>query len=70
MQRHLPSTCKEDQELVPGGDLRFQGNTWLRKAFDRSKIKRVPREPEVRKVLTQLVKLEDICTVAALGTKK
>lgn len=61
MQRHIPDSIKEEQEIVPGGDLRRQGNQWLRKAWDSSKCFRVPREAECRKVVGQLVNLLDIC---------
>ena len=42
--------AREEQELVPGGDIRIRGNSWLRQAFSKSRIKRVPREGEFRKV--------------------
>lgn len=64
MFRHLPAWCREEQELAPGGDLRLAGNAWLRKVWDGCpKIKRVPREPEFRKVVYQLVHLVDICAL-------
>ena len=63
MRIHLPDDCKEEQELLPGGDLRLGGNAWLRKAFDASRVRRVPREAEVRKVVHQLVNIVDVCTL-------
>ena len=57
----LPDDCREEAELIPGGDLRLAGSTWLRKVWDECKIKRVPRENEIRKVVHQLVNLTDIC---------
>ena len=61
MQEALPDSCREEQELVPGGDLRLLGNAWLRQAWEASKIERVPREAEVRKVVHQLINLVDVC---------
>lgn len=60
IQKSIPDSCKEDHELVPGGDLRCAGNQWLRRAFQDSKVQRVPREGEVRKVIGQLTNLLDI----------
>lgn len=61
MEKHIPRSCKEDQFLIPGGDLRRLGNQWLRKAFDEAKVNRTPREGEVRKVIGQLSNILDIC---------
>ena len=67
MQNHMPESCKEEQELVPGGDLRLGGNTWLRNAFVESKALRVPRENEVRKVIHQLANIMDICSLNSIS---
>ena len=65
MGRKLPDGLKEEQELVPGGDLRIRGNSWLRNAFDDSQVNRVPRENEVRKVVRHLVQDHPtLCTLA------
>lgn len=61
MQSQLPPSIKENQESVPGGDLRLTGNSWLRKAFDDARCIRVPREAEVRRVIGQLTNILDIC---------
>lgn len=47
-------TIKEEMALVPGGDIRQSGNRWLRKAFESSNIKRVPREAEFRKLVNSV----------------
>ena len=39
---------KADEELVAGGDLRAKGNAWLRAAWSKSGIKKVPRETQFR----------------------
>ena len=65
MESLLPSSLKEDQELVPGGDLRLQGNGWMRKAWDQCGVSRAPREAEMRKIVWQLVNIYDICDPAA-----
>ena len=67
MQKHMPESCKEEQELVPGGDLRISGNSWLRRAFDESRSQRVPREGEVRRVVHQLVNILDICLLYCIS---
>ena len=67
MMKHLPMWCQEEQELVPGGDLRLAGNGWLRKAWDGcTRIKRVPRESEIRKVVYQIANMTDVCTLLSL----
>ena len=65
MMKSLPAECRENQELVPGGDLRLTGNKWLRDAFKESRIQRVPREAEVRKVVHQIVNLTRVCNLHA-----
>lgn len=71
MQRNIPlDVVREEQELVPGGDLRKQGNAWLRAAWHESKVKRIPREGEIRKVIGQLANIHDICSSAALAKKQ
>ena len=57
------SLIKEEQEMVPGGDLRCKGNKWLRSAWEsvESKIPRVPREAEVRRIIQHLIQLHPIC---------
>lgn len=59
------SAILESQEMVPGGDLRFRGNEWLRHAWEsvEHKIRRVPREGEVRKIVAQLVHHHHICVL-------
>lgn len=52
---------REEQELVPGGDIRIRGNLWLRKAFSMSRIKRVPREGEFRKVVRIVAAKKHLC---------
>ena len=55
MQLALPDTIVEDQELLPGGDLRYAGNSWLRKVWTDCNIHRVPREAEFRNVVAHIV---------------
>ena len=47
-------TCDED--LVPAGDLRFKGNSWLRSAFSRSNLSKAPREKQVRVAVRKFMK--------------
>ena len=64
MERYMPKSVKEEQELVPGGDIRINGNMWLRTTFDSARLRRVPREGEVRRVIQQIATLYDLCTLA------
>lgn len=41
-------TVVKDEALIPGGDLRTKGNSWLRSAFEAAQLKRVPRERQIR----------------------
>lgn len=43
-----PSSITCDEDLVPAGDLRFKGNSWLRSAFSRSNLSKAPREKQLR----------------------
>ena len=52
---------KEEMALCPGGDIRQRGNKWLRTAFIKSKIKRVPREAEFRKLIKHLADTYKLC---------
>ena len=47
-------TLVED-DLVCGGDLRARGNAWLRSAFVSSKLKKVPRENQIRMAVKKLM---------------
>ena len=66
LERNLPvEKVKEEKELLPGGDLRLTGNTWVRKSWEESEIERAPREAEVRKVIYQLANIYDgLCVMA------
>ena len=55
---------KEDHEFIPGGDLRIQGNSWMRQSFVDAKLSRVPRENEVRKVIFLVSKAFGLCILA------
>ena len=54
-------SIREEQELIPGGDIRIKGNHWLRKAWSKSKATRVPREPEFRKLVSELNQRHKLC---------
>ena len=58
------SSIREEQELIPGGDIRIKGNQWIRKAWTKSKARRVPREPEFRKLVSQLNQHHNLCILA------
>ena len=53
---------KEERTLVPGGDIRQRGNLWLRKAFQKSLVKRVPREAEFRKLVKNIEHHKKLCS--------
>lgn len=52
---------KEEQSMLPGGDIRQKGNQWLRKAWQASEVARVPREAEFRKIIKCLVHQYSLC---------
>lgn len=54
-------SIQEERELVPLGDIRQKGCKWLRKAFQKSSIKRVPREAEFRKLVKSIDKEHRFC---------
>ena len=65
MEKRIPDNAMEEQELLPGGDLRIRANHWLREAWDEADIERVPREAEVRKVVQQIVhRNQQLCPLA------
>ena len=47
-------------ELWPGGDIRVKGNQWLRSAYHKSAVKKVPRENTIRKILYIIVKKKSL----------
>lgn len=55
------SVIREEQEMLPGGDIRVKGNSWLRKAWAKSKACRVPREAEFRRVVRHLSNRHSLC---------
>lgn len=54
MLDRMPDTSMDD-DVVPGGDIRVQGNSWLRSAFKRSSLKQVPRETQLRLAMGKVV---------------
>ena len=64
MEKLLPKNLKEEQELVPGGDLRTKGNGWIREAWVASRVGRALREREVVKVVYQLTNIYDLCDLS------
>ena len=63
VERYMPdpATIQEEQELVPGGDIRILGNAWLRKAWHKARCTRVPREAEFRKLVRVLAEQHSLC---------
>ena len=47
---------RKKHEFWPGGDLRYHGNQWLRSAFNKSALTKVPRENSVRRSLWDIIK--------------
>lgn len=61
---------KKNGDLVPGGDIRINGNQWLRAAFVDSKLNKVPREVQVRhaiKIITQKHRLGSVLRLSFLS---
>ena len=65
IERYIPDNVKEEQELVPGGDIRRKGNMWLRRAWEKCRATRLPRETELRKVVRLLVHRHKWCILIA-----
>lgn len=57
---------KRTFEFVPGGDLRSSQNSWLRSAWERSELKKVPREKQFRLILLKICQKK---TNPFLGTR-
>ena len=68
MEKYLPDvqTLREEQELVPGGDIRIRGNGWLRRAWQKSKVTRVPREAEFRKLVRMVAERHSLCILVEI----
>lgn len=43
-------------EFWPGGDIRISGNLWLRAAFTKSSLSKVPRENSIRQSLYEIIR--------------
>ena len=43
-------------EFWPGGDIRVSGNSWLRAAFTKSSLSKVPRENSIRQSLYEIIR--------------
>ena len=65
MEQKMPTVASivEEEELIPGGDIRIKGNAWVRDAYSKSRAKRVPRESEFRKIVALLVKKYNLCSL-------
>ena len=48
MLSRMPPDISVDDDLVPGGDIRVKGNSWLRSAFKATELESVPRETQFR----------------------
>lgn len=48
MLSRMPTNISLDDDLVPGGDIRIRGNSWLRSAFKATQLESVPRETQFR----------------------
>ena len=66
MENYMPSKefIREEQEMLPGGDIRTKGNAWLRQAWSKSKANRVPREAEFRRLVGLLSTRHMLCPLA------
>ena len=66
MEKYMPSKdfIREEQEMLPGGDIRIKGNAWLRKAWSKSGGNRVPREAEFRRLVGFLMTQHNLCSLA------
>ena len=70
MEKIIPDVkvIREEEELVPGGDIRIRGNAWLRKAWQKSKAQRVPRESEFRRLVRMITERQSLCILVEVWT--
>ena len=70
MDKFLPDVkvIREEEELVPGGDIRIRGNAWLRKAWQKSRAQRVPRESEFRRLVRMITERHSLCILVEVWT--
>ena len=65
MLKRIPKKLVRDEgAFIPGGDLRFKNNLWVRAAFRASGLKRVPRETRLRGVVQRVMKKSKIGALA------
>ena len=50
-----PDLIREECQMIPGGDIRQRGNGWIRDAWGKAGIQRIPREHEFAKIIANLV---------------
>jgi len=55
-QRVDVEKIKKEGELLPGGDIRILGNQWIRAAYERSGLSRIPREASMRLCIDKVVR--------------
>ena len=55
---------REERQMIPGGDIRQKGNLWIRMAWGKSGIQRIPREHEFAKIIANLVHHHKLCAQA------
>lgn len=60
---------QEERIMVQGGDIRQRGNQWLRKAWQKSGVTRVPREAEFRKIVRSLASQYNLCSTLPVNRK-
>ncbi len=51
---------KQMNEMLPGGHLKVYGNQWLRSAFQKSDLVKVPRESTIRLALFKIIRKKDL----------
>ena len=50
-----PDGIGTDDDVVPGGDIRQKGNSWLRSAFKATNLAGLPRETQFRGAIWKIV---------------
>lgn len=59
-----PDLIREECQMIPGGDIRQRGNGWIRDAWGKAGIQRIPREHEFAKIIANLVHHYKLCAQA------
>ena len=65
MLEKIPTeTVQKNAEFIPGGDFRSSQNLWLRSAWTHSGLKKVPREKQIKMIVTKITRKKKLCNLS------